>query len=311
MNESPIPPPLSSTTETRNPRTTHIDEMSTLDMLRLINELDHEVPRAVARTLPQISEAVERIVTALESGGRLIYMGAGTSGRLGILDASECPPTYGTPESMVKALIAGGHEAILRAREGAEDDAAQGAADLDDISLSNRDVVVGLAASGTTPYVMGGLKRAIALGAGTVAISCNPGTPMLAFADIGIVPVVGPEAVTGSTRMKAGTAQKLVLNMLTTGTMIRLGKTYGNLMVDMRATNDKLKERALRMVSEVTGLTKEEAAPWLNLCEGECKPAIYAALTHSNADDARQKLAVHGGRLSLALKDAGIPDRRG
>lgn len=301
------PTPL---TESRNADTWDIDTQPTLALVARINAEDRKVPEAVGRVLPQIAQAVDAIAASLASGGRLIYMGAGTSGRLGVLDASECPPTYGTAPDQVVALIAGGRDAMFAAKEGAEDDAEQGAADLEAIGVSSRDTVVGIAASGGTPYVLGGLRRAREAGAVTVAVACNPDCPVGRAADIAILPVVGPEAVSGSTRMKAGTAQKLVLNMLSTGAMIRVGKTYGNLMVDMRATNDKLRRRAVRMVAEVTGESAESAAALLAACDGETKTACCMALTGLDAAGARAALAESGGFLARALAAHGVPDRR-
>ncbi|MHC6801538.1 N-acetylmuramic acid 6-phosphate etherase, partial [Vibrio antiquarius] len=225
--------------EGRNPDTMDIDLLPSLDIVQRINQQDKLVPLAVEKVLPEIAEAVDKITEAFKVGGRLFYIGAGTSGRLGVLDASECPPTFGTDPEMVVGIIAGGKEAMFRAKEGAEDDPALGEQDLKENALTQHDVVVGIAASGRTPYVIGGLEYANELGATTVALSCNPDSPIADIADIAISPVVGPEALTGSTRLKSGTAQKLVLNMLTTASMIRLGKSYQNLMVDVKATNAK------------------------------------------------------------------------
>ncbi|MDF5377181.1 N-acetylmuramic acid 6-phosphate etherase, partial [Vibrio parahaemolyticus] len=230
-----------------------------LDIVQRINQQDKLVPLAVEKVLPEIAEAVDKITEAFKVGGRLFYIGAGTSGRLGVLDASECPPTFGTDPEMVVGIIAGGKEAMFRAKEGAEDDPTLGEQDLKENTLTQRDVVVGIAASGRTPYVIGGLEYANELGATTVALSCNPDSPIADIADIAISPVVGPEALTGSTRLKSGTAQKLVLNMLTTASMIRLGKSYQNLMVDVKATNAKLVARAARIVMQATDCTNQEA----------------------------------------------------
>ncbi|WP_025569221.1 N-acetylmuramic acid 6-phosphate etherase, partial [Vibrio parahaemolyticus] len=230
-------------TESRNPASAEIDTLSTIEMLQVINEEDQKVALAVKAVLPQIAKTVDAITQAFANGGRLVYMGAGTSGRLGILDASECPPTYGTHPDMVIGLIAGGHQAILKAVENAEDDVKMGQDDLKALHLTKHDVVVGIAASGRTPYVLGGLEYAKSIGATTASIACNPECAMAKAADIAILPIVGAEVVTGSSRMKAGTAQKLVLNMLTTGAMIRSGKVFGNLMVDVEATNAKLIQR--------------------------------------------------------------------
>ena len=230
-------------TESRNEASTHIDQLSTIEMLQVINNEDKKVPLAVEKTLPQIAQLVDKVAAAFQQGGRLIYSGAGTSGRLGILDASECPPTYGTPHEQVIGLIAGGHQAIFRAVENAEDKPELGEQDLKNIDFNQKDILVGIAASGRTPYVLGAMKYARSLGATVASISCNPDSPVSQAADIAITPIVGAEVVTGSSRMKAGTAQKLILNMITTGAMIRIGKVFGNLMVDVEATNAKLIER--------------------------------------------------------------------
>ena len=247
------------TTESRNQNTLNIDKVSTLEMVKMINDEDKKVAVAVEAELPRIAEAIDEIVIRLHKGGRLIYIGAGTSGRLGILDASECPPTYGVSEELVQGVIAGGKEAIFRAKEGAEDSKELAVTDLKNKNITENDVIVGLAASGRTPYVIGGLEYANEIGAMTISITCNADSEVSKAAKISIAPVVGAEVVTGSTRLKSGTAQKLVLNMLSTGTMIKLGKVYGNLMVDVRATNEKLVERAKRIVCEATGVTKRRS----------------------------------------------------
>lgn len=290
--------------EGRNPRTTDIDLMSSQEIVNTINAEDHAVADAVGKTLPQVGQAVDKIVEAFNAGGRLVYIGAGTSGRLGVLDASECPPTYGTPPSMVVGLIAGGLGALVNAVEGAEDSVEGGAADLKEIDLSARDVVVGIAVSGRTPYVIGALDYARAQGATTVALTCNPQSPIAAMADISIAPVVGPEVVTGSTRLKSGTAQKLVLNMLSTASMVRIGKTYGNLMVDMIASNQKLVARAARMVSQATGATLAEAEEALGKAGNQSKLAILMILTGADADTARARLEAAGGVLRRAIAGA-------
>ena len=261
-------------TESRNHHSEHIDTLSTLEMLKVINNEDKKVPFAVEATLPHIARLVDKVVTAFSQGGRLIYCGAGTSGRLGILDASECPPTYGTPHDMVIGLIAGGHKAILQAVENAEDNVQLGAEDLRQLNFNAKDVLVGIAASGRTPYVIGALEYARSLGAVTGAISCNPDSPIAQRADIAITPIVGPEVVTGSSRMKAGTAQKLVLNMITTGAMIKMGKVFGNLMVDVEATNAKLIERQIRIVMQATECERATAEQALAQCQRHCKTAI-------------------------------------
>ena len=244
------------TTESRNSSSLNIDKVSTLDMVKIINNEDKKVALAVEKELVKIAEAIDGIVSGMQKGGRLIYIGAGTSGRLGILDASECPPTYGVSEELVQGIIAGGTEAIFRAKEGAEDSKELAIEDLKSKNITENDTIVGLAASGRTPYVIGGLEYANKIGALTVSITCNANSEVAKVSKVSIAPVVGAEVVTGSTRMKAGTAQKLVLNMLSTGTMIKLGKVYGNLMVDVRATNKKLVERAKKIVCEATGVDR-------------------------------------------------------
>ncbi|MDA5536479.1 N-acetylmuramic acid 6-phosphate etherase [Yersinia mollaretii] len=287
--------------ESRNPATMELDKLSTLAMLTCINDEDRKVPEAIRLVLPAIAQAVDLAAEALKQGGRLIYLGAGTSGRLGVLDASECPPTFGVPHGMVIGLIAGGPGALLKAVEGAEDDMALGMRDLQDLHLTATDMVVGLAASGRTPYVIGALRYARQLGCPTAAISCNPDSPIAQEAQVAISPVVGPEALTGSTRMKSGTAQKLVLNMLSTGAMVRLGKVYQNLMVDVKATNVKLVDRACRIVVEATGASRAEAENALSQTEFEVKPAILMILKGVSAEQARQDLQQHQGYLRAAL----------
>lgn len=286
--------------EARNPQTTQIDLMSTQQILAAMNAEDTRVPEAVNAVLPNIAAAVDRIVDAFKAGGRLIYMGAGTSGRLGVLDASECPPTFGVPEGMVIGLIAGGDTALRHPIEGAEDDRDEGRRDLEAINVSAKDVVVGIAVSGRTPYVIGGLDHAKSVGAVTVALSCNPDSVIARLADIAISPVVGPEALTGSTRLKSGTAQKLVLNMLTTASMIRIGKSYENLMVDLSVSNEKLAARATRIVVEATGCSSEEAERYLALSRNNVKLAILMALTGLDAAAAEVKLNAADGFLRRA-----------
>ncbi|TVO37180.1 N-acetylmuramic acid 6-phosphate etherase [Vibrio algivorus] len=290
-------------TESRNTASAEIDTLSTQEMLTIINQEDQKVPLAVKAELPKIAQAVDVITQAFANGGRLIYMGAGTSGRLGILDASECPPTYGSKPDLVVGLIAGGHQAILKAVENAEDNVELGQSDLESLNLTNKDVVVGIAASGRTPYVIGGLKYANSVGATTVSLACNQGCPMEAEAKIIITPIVGAEVVTGSSRMKAGTAQKLILNMLTTGAMIRSGKVFGNLMVDVEATNAKLIQRQTNIVVEATGATTEQAEQALNACDRHCKTAILMILADINAEQAKQRLEQHNGFIRAALKN--------
>ncbi|MFV8876181.1 N-acetylmuramic acid 6-phosphate etherase [Serratia fonticola] len=289
-------------TESRNPASSQIDTLPTLDMLAVINSEDQKVPLAVAATLPEIARVVDLVVDAFANGGRLIYCGAGTSGRLGILDASECPPTYGTPREQVVGLIAGGHTAILQAVENAEDNPQMGEQDLRNLGFNARDVLVGIAASGRTPYVLGAMAYARSVGATAVAISCNPNSAMSQAADIAIEPVVGPEVVTGSSRMKAGTAQKLILNMITTGAMIRSGKVYSNLMVDVEATNAKLIQRQVNIVVEATECSPEEAEEALNQCQRHCKTAIVMILGGLSAPEASAVLSKNKGFIRQALQ---------
>jgi len=287
--------------EGRNPKSVELDLLSTREILETINAEDGLVAGAVAREIAPITAAVERIVTAFNAGGRLIYIGAGTSGRLGVLDASECPPTFSVPPGMVVGLIAGGNAALTTAVEGAEDDPALGRADLEAVNLSKRDVVVGIAVSGRTPYVIGALEYAREIGAGTVALSCNPSSAIAAIAEISIAPVVGPEVLTGSTRLKSGTAQKLVLNMLSTASMIRIGKVYQNLMVDVTVSNAKLYARAVRIVMEASGASAEEAAALLEKTENDVKLAILLALTDMELQEGRDLLTRSGGYLRKAI----------
>lgn len=289
--------------ETRNPQTMDLDALTTIELVNRFNQQDTLVAEAVKATLPEVAKAVDAAATALKAGGRIIYMGAGTSGRLGVLDASECPPTFGVPHGLVVGLIAGGPGALLKAVEGAEDNAQLGEDDLKALSLKAEDLVVGLAASGRTPYVIGGLKYANAVGCATVAVSCNPDSPIAQEADIAISPVVGPEALTGSTRLKSGTAQKLVLNMISTGAMVKFGKVYQNLMVDMKATNIKLVDRACRMLIEATGVTRDVAESVLKQTDFDVKPAILMVLTGLDAPAARAKLTAHQGFLRAALEN--------
>lgn len=289
--------------ETRNPQTMDLDCLSTLAMVERFNQQDALVAGAVEKTLPEVADAVDAASESLKAGGRLIYMGAGTSGRLGVLDASECPPTFGVPHGLVIGLIAGGPGALLKAVEGAEDNQQLGEDDLKALNLTANDMVVGLAASGRTPYVIGGLRYARNLGCRTAAISCNPGSAIAQEAEIAISPVVGPEALTGSTRLKSGTAQKLVLNMISTGAMVKLGKVYENLMVDMKATNIKLVDRACRIVVEATGATREDAEKALKQTDYEVKPAILMILTGVDAETAQARLADSRGYLRPALKN--------
>ncbi|MEQ9865367.1 N-acetylmuramic acid 6-phosphate etherase [Pectobacterium aroidearum] len=287
--------------ETRNPATMALDQLPTLEMMHAFNQEDRKVPEAIAQVLPAIAEAVDLATASLQAGGRLIYLGAGTSGRLGVLDASECPPTFGVPHGLVIGLIAGGPGALLKAVEGAEDDPALGEADLKALDLTAVDMVIGLAASGRTPYVIGALRYARDVGCRTAAISCNPHSPIAQEAQVAISPVVGPEALTGSTRLKSGTAQKLVLNMISTGVMVKLGKVYQNLMVDVKATNVKLLDRACRIVVEATGAEREKARQALVLADNEVKPAILMLLANIDVAAARERLKQHNGYLREAL----------
>ena len=288
-------------TEQRNPNSMQLDSLSAQELVALINREDQQVALAVEKCLPQIASAVEKIVAAFERGGRLVYVGAGTSGRLGVLDASECPPTYGVKPEMVVGLIAGGDYALRHPIEGAEDNVQQGQADLEEIDFSARDVLVGIAASGRTPYVLGALNYAKQLGATTVSIASNPKSKMAEVADIAIETVVGPEVLTGSSRMKSGTAQKLVLNMLTTASMVLIGKCYQNLMVDVQASNEKLKARALKIVMEATECDNEAAANVLAKANGQVKLAILMQLSGLDALEAQSLLDKSNGKLRQAL----------
>ncbi len=284
-------------TEERNPRTMNLDELSTFDMLRVINEEDAKVAGAVQAALPQIAQAVDAITAALQKGGRLFYVGAGSSGRIALQDAVECVPTYSVPPGTVIGLHAGGEQALLRSVEGAEDRADEGRADLEQHQASGQDIVIGIAASGRTPYVLGAIAYAKTLGATTVGISCNQPAPLLDAVDIPIALLVGPEVVTGSTRMRAGTSQKMVLNMLSTSSMVRLGKVYGNLMVDVMPTNQKLVNRAQRIIAEVAGVPMETAANLLEQASGEVKTAIVIGRRNVSAEQARVLLNEAHGRL--------------
>lgn len=262
------------TTEGRNQNSLTLDTLATVDIIKLINDEDRTVADAVAREIPNIAQAVDLIVAAFQNGGRLFYVGAGTSGRLGILDASEAPPTFGVEPGLIQGVIAGGREAVFQAVESCEDDAQRGAADLEALAVNARDIVVGIAASGRTPYVIGAMQWARQKGAKTIALVCNRDTAMSQLADLSITVIVGPEVLTGSTRMKAGTAQKMVLNMLSTTAMVKLGKVYQNLMVDMRPSNLKLVERAINIVSTVTGADRDNARRILEDCGYNIKTAI-------------------------------------
>ena len=289
-------------TEQRNPNSMNVDSLSALEIVQLMNEEDKQVPLAIEKCLPQIAQAVERIVAAFQQGGRLVYIGAGTSGRLGVLDASECPPTFGVSPEMVKGIIAGGERALRHPIEGAEDSKTQAVVDLQTIQFSSRDVLVGIAASGRTPYVTGALEYAKSLGSVTVSIASNPNSAMANIVDIAIDTVVGPEVLTGSSRLKSGTAQKLVLNMLTTASMILMGKCYQNLMVDVQASNEKLKARAIRIVMQATDCDKALAEETLKLADQNAKLAIMMILSGLARAQAEALLEKHHGKLQLALK---------
>lgn len=290
-------------TEKVNPATIEIDRMSALEMVQVMNAEDAKVAQAIAQELPQIALAITEIAARLRRGGRLIYVGAGTSGRLGVLDAAECPPTFNVSPELVIGLLAGGPIAQSQAQEDQEDSAEAGEADVAGLNLSADDVVVGVAASGRTPYALGAVAYARARGALTIGIACNRGIPLAEAVHIMIAPVVGPEVITGSTRLKAGTAQKMVLNMLSTGAMILLGKTFGNLMVDVQATNLKLHQRALKAVQTVTGLERERAEELLQQSGGEVKTAILLGKTSLTPEQAREQLAAHGDILRATLDD--------
>jgi len=287
-------------TESRNPLTEHIDELPTLEMLRLINNEDAKVAQAVAAVLPDIAKAVDEIARRLNDGGRLFYIGAGTSGRLGVLDASEIPPTFSVPPTLVQGLIAGGDSALRTSSEKSEDSPEQGAADLATAGFTGQDALVGIAASGRTPYVLGALQHANPLGALTIALTCVPNSPMSTLADITIAPLTGPEVLTGSTRLKAGTATKLVLNMLSTGVMIKTGAVYGNLMVNLQPTNAKLIDRAQRIIMAATGIDQPTAASLLEK-SSSVKTAIVMQKLSVDRPTAEAKLATHKGNLSTLL----------
>ena len=289
-------------TEQRNPNSMHVDSLSALEIVQLMNEEDKQVPLAIEKCLPQIAQAVECIVAAFQQGGRLVYIGAGTSGRLGVLDASECPPTFGVSPEMVKGIIAGGERALRHPIEGAEDSKAQAVVDLQTIQFSSKDVLVGIAASGRTPYVISALEYAKSLGSVTVSIASNPNSAMANIVDIAIDTVVGPEVLTGSSRLKSGTAQKLVLNMLTTASMILMGKCYQNLMVDVQASNEKLKARAIRIVMQATDCDKALAEETLKQADQNAKLAIMMILSGLDRAQAEALLEKHQGKLQLALK---------
>jgi N-acetylmuramic acid 6-phosphate etherase len=290
------------TTESRNPASEDLDGLTPIEIVRLINSEDAKVAAAVSADADAIARAIEAIADRLGRGGRLIYIGAGTSGRLGVLDAAECPPTFNSPPTQVLGLIAGGQKALTTSVEGAEDRDDLAAADLEAVQLNSGDVLVGIATSGRTPYVIGALVYAKNVGAYTIGLSCNRDSQLSTLCDITITPVVGAEIVSGSTRMKAGTATKMVLNMLSTGSMIRLGKTYGNLMIDVRASNTKLADRARRIVRAVTNLSDQESERLLLECRGEVKAAIVRHYTGRTFDEAQDLLKNSGGHLRAALQ---------
>lgn len=291
-------------TEQRNPNTMDIDTKSTLEILKIINDEDKKVPYVVEKEIPYIAQAVEMVVESFKNGGRLLYFGAGTSGRLGVVDAAECPPTFGTPHEMVQGFIAGGKQAMFVAQEGAEDKEENGAIDVIKAGVNSRDTVVGIAASRRTPYVVGAVKKAKELGAKTVFITCNPRSEFnIKEVDVAICPEVGPEVIMGSTRMKSGTAQKLVLNMITTTAMIRIGKVYENMMIDLQMTNQKLVERSKRIVMIVTGVSYDEAAKYLKEAKGNVKTAIVMIKANIGYEEAVRRLKLSDGFVRKAIEN--------
>lgn len=290
-------------TEKANGRTKDLDRLSTLEMVRLINEEDKKVAFAVETQLEAIAKAIDLVAEALEKGGHLIYLGAGTSGRLGVLDAVECPPTFGLDPTVIRGLLAGGEAAMFRSAEDLEDDEEQGARDVREAGVTSGDVLIGITASGRTPYTLGGVKEARRLGCKTIALTNNPNSPLAQLVDVVIAPVVGPEVLAGSTRLKAGTAQKMVLNMISTGVMVKLGKVYSNLMVDVRPTNRKLVERAKRIIEEATGLERGRVEALWEAAGRDTKTAIVMALTGSSASEARAALQRHLGRVRQAVEE--------
>ncbi|PAD22744.1 N-acetylmuramic acid 6-phosphate etherase [Terribacillus saccharophilus] len=290
------------TTEKRNESTMKLDQLTTKEVLQLMNKEDRTVPDAVEAALPEIEAAIEQVIATFQAGGRLIYTGAGTSGRLGILDAVECPPTFSTPDDMVQGLLAGGMSAFRKAKEGAEDNPELGARELEDIGLTAKDTVIGIAASGRTPYVIGALDYAAAVGAATVSVACNKDSAISKHAKISIEVETGPEILTGSTRLKAGTAQKLVLNMISTASMVGVGKVYKNLMVDVKPTNDKLQERAKRIIMEATGANYDAAEKVFDQADGQVKTAIVMLLLDVTKEEAEEKLRNAEGFVRSAIK---------
>lgn len=292
------------TTEGRNPNTMNLDEMSALEIATAMNNEDKRVPEGISEILPEIAKAIDTIAAAFENGGRLIYFGAGTSGRLGVLDASECPPTYGVSKDQVVGIIAGGDNALRNAAEGAEDSKELAVEDLKKLNISEKDVVVGIAASGRTPYVIGGLEYAGSLNAKTIAIACNKNSKIGEVADIALEAVAGPEVLTGSTRLKAGTTQKLILNMLSTGSMVRTGKAYQNLMVNVVQSNKKLEARAENIVMDSTGVDRATARKFIDEADGSVKLAIVMILTNSDVERANELLKQGRGHVKQAIKAA-------
>ena len=290
-------------TEKVNPSTTEIDRMSAQEIVQVMNTEDMSVAQAVEQVLPQIALSIEAIVARLRGNGRLIYIGAGTSGRLGALDASECPPTFNIPPDMIISCIAGGQQALDKAHEDVEDSWEAGRNDLISLGISAADVVIGITASGRTPYVRGAIVYARERGAFTIGLACNAKTPLEKEVEIMISPIVGPEVISGSTRLKAGTAQKMVLNMLSTGAMILMGKTFGNLMVDVQATNHKLQQRAISIIRHATGLDQDAARMLLEISDGEVKTAILVSRSNLSPQQAREKLAAHDYILHAALEE--------
>lgn len=288
-------------TESRNPLSEDIDGKSTEEILRIINTEDKKVPLIVEKEIPYIAQAVEILVDAFKKGGRLFYIGAGTSGRLGVLDAAECPPTYGTDPEMIQGIIAGGHEALVRSQEGSEDQEELASVDLVERGFNKRDVACGIAASRRTPYVVAAIKKAREIGGKTLYVTCNPRSELDIEVDVAICPVVGPEVVMGSTRMKAGTATKLVLNMLTTTAMIKMGKVYGNMMVDLQMTSRKLEERSKRTVMMITGVSYEEASRVLQIADGHVKTALVMILANVDANEAKKRLTASDGFVRSAV----------
>jgi N-acetylmuramic acid 6-phosphate etherase len=291
-------------TEERNPDTFDIDTKSTLQILKSISKEDKKVALAVEKEIPNIARAVDLIVNAFKNKGRLFYVGAGTSGRLGVLDAAECPPTFGTSPGMIRGIIAGGRRTLVRSKEGVEDDFMAGAKDLGRNKISKKDVVVGIAASRRTPYVLGALEKAREVGAKTIFIFCNPTSKLKTKVDVAISPILGPEVIAGSTRMKAGTAQKMILNMLTTASMIKMGKVYQNLMVDLQARSEKLKERSKRIIMMTTGVDYKKAKEYLEKADGKVKTALVMLLANVDKKTAEKRLKETGGFIAKAIDDS-------